>query len=239
MPLVFGFAPVVNTFVTMATSRSLRQRVSRFLPRGAPRRTRSAGVLFFKPGERSAGFTIADQTEAQQFVGVLIPIARTAISWGTYGPMLHRGQLKIAGSRLRPLLCVGLAYFGMAVLVPLAMLGMWVEPRGLVACRVRWSLAGGAAGAIDTLGIILAFNFGGRPIYVMPLVFGCAPIVNTLITIVGHGAWGQVPPGVLSESLLLAIIGAVTVLVFAPKPQHAHPVPAKSDPAVDSKNRKP
>lgn len=37
--------------------------------------------------------------------------------------------------------------------------------------------------SIGSLGVILAFTFGGKPIYVMPLVFGGAPVVNTFISI--------------------------------------------------------
>ena len=48
---------------------------------------------------------------------------------------------------------------------------------------IIWSLAGGALGALGALGIILAFTFGGRPVYVMPLVFGGAPVVNAFLTI--------------------------------------------------------
>ena len=36
------------------------------------------------------------------------------------------------------------------------------------------------------------FNFGGKPVYVMPLVFGGAPVVNTLFTTFTSGLWGQV-----------------------------------------------
>ena len=39
-----------------------------------------------------------------------------------------------------------------------------------------WSLGGGAVGAIGALGVIMAFNLGGKPVYVMPLVFGGAPV---------------------------------------------------------------
>ena len=48
---------------------------------------------------------------------------------------------------------------------------------------IIWSFAGGAVGAIGALGIILAMTFGGHPIYVMPLVFGGAPVVNAFLTI--------------------------------------------------------
>ncbi len=38
-------------------------------------------------------------------------------------------------------------------------------------------------GALGALGIILAINFGGNPIYVAPLVFGSAPVINSFLTI--------------------------------------------------------
>jgi hypothetical protein len=70
---------------------------------------------------------------------------------------------------------VGLAYFVIAVLAPLPLMQLFVEAGTWTFRGVAWSLAGGAAGALGALGIIMAFNFGGKPIYVMPLVFGGAP----------------------------------------------------------------
>jgi drug/metabolite transporter (DMT)-like permease len=40
-----------------------------------------------------------------------------ALSWGLYGPALHRGQTEL-GNPMRALLCVGVAYFLIGVLVP-------------------------------------------------------------------------------------------------------------------------
>jgi len=40
-----------------------------------------------------------------------------ALSWGMYGASLHRGQLAL-GSPMKALLCVGVAYFLIGVLVP-------------------------------------------------------------------------------------------------------------------------
>ena len=76
----------------------------------------------------------------------------------------------------------------------------------------------------------MAFNFGGKPIYVMPLVFGGAPVVNTFVSILSS------PTAKLSDAspffyagLIIVAVGAVVVLVFAPKPKHvgvAHVAPA-------------
>src|SRR5690606_20311297 len=40
-----------------------------------------------------------------------------ALSWGLYGPMLHKGQVAL-GSPMRALLCVGVAYLLVAILIP-------------------------------------------------------------------------------------------------------------------------
>ena len=71
-------------------------------------------------------------------------------------------------------------------------------------------------GAIGALGVIMAFNFGGKPVFVMPLVFGGAPVVNTLTTMVIKQTAGQVSLWFVA-GLMLVIGGAVMVLVFAPK----------------------
>ncbi len=150
------------------------------------------------------------------FLLVIGAIALTAICWGAYGPVLHRGQTGMEGSRLRPLLCVGMAYFVIAVVVP----SIWLYTRGekgdWTFSGAVWSAGGGVAGAIGALGIILAFNFGGKPNYVMPLVFGCAPVVNAFLTIYMAGTWKDVNPMFLA-GLVIVAMGAVMVLVFAPK----------------------
>lgn len=141
-------------------------------------------------------------------------VALTACCWGVYGPLLHWGQMGLGGNRLQAFLCVGLAYFGIAVVVPVVLLGGAVST-GWSTTGVLWSLGGGAAGAFGALGIIFAFNFGGKPVYVMPLVFGCAPVVNAFVTIYKAGTWGDVN-AFFAAGLILAAVGAMTVLFFAP-----------------------
>jgi hypothetical protein len=45
-----------------------------------------------------------------------------ALSWGLYGPALHGGQVALGNNPMRALLCVGVAFFFLGVLVPLATL---------------------------------------------------------------------------------------------------------------------
>ena len=159
---------------------------------------------------------------------VFLCIGVTAICWGAYGPVLHKGQAKMGGSRLRPFLCVGIAYFAIAVIVPYFLLDLFPEPGGWTVTGSGWSLLAGAAGAIGALGIIYAFNFGGKPIFVMPLVFGFAPVVNTLTETVSKGLFDQLT-SLFYLSLALVILGAVTVLICAPRGKP----PAKQNTSTD------
>ncbi len=161
-----------------------------------------------------------------QFLGMLAAIALTAFCWGVYGPVLHEGS-GLLGSALRAFMCVGLAYFGIAIVVPSAILARGGEKGGWTRTGVIWSLIAGAAGALGALGVILALRvFHGQAVYVMPLVFGGAPVVNTLINATMNRAFGQLKAPFLA-GLILVITGAATVLIFKPQtPPHSPPAQA-------------
>ncbi len=161
---------------------------------------------------------------------VALYTAMTAISWGVYGPTLHKGQAAMSGSRLRPLLCVGLAYMVIAVVIPSLIMFGRTNHGAFNATGTIWSLLGGATGAIGALGVIMAFNYGGKPIYVMPLVFGGAPVINTFVSLLGSNAH---PSAMFYTGLLVAMAGAVTVLIFAPRPEKKLP-PATDNPLATS-----
>ena len=227
MPLIFGGAPVINTAVTMLMGRTYRQASPLFLAGLIVVITGAVTVLVFRP--MPPGHAASHVMEWSDWGAVAGSIALAATCWGVYGPVLHKGQLAMLGSRLRPFICVGLAYFLIAVLVPLALLGLWTEQGNFTAVGSLWSLAGGTAGAVGALGIILAFTFGGKPVYVMPIVFGGAPVINALVSISRAGTWNQAHP-LFYAGMLLVIGGAVTVLVFAPRGGHA-PAPKPLNPA--------
>jgi hypothetical protein len=230
MPLVFGGAPVVNTFTTMYMGRSFKHMNPAFLAGLILVVAGAAIVLIFRPAHAHGGEAVA--LTALDWMKIVGAIALTVLTWGVYGPTLHKGQTAMQGSRLRPLLCVGLAYFVIAVALPFLLMPLLNDPGEWTFKGTLWSLAGGAAGAIGAIGIILAFNFGGKPIYVMPLVFGGAPVINTFTSLILARTVDQVGAFFLA-GLIMVVIGAVTVLVFAPKSQpHAHAAaPAKPVPA--------
>ena len=133
--------------------------------------------------------------------------------------------MKMGGSKMRPFMCVGLAYFAIAVVLPLILLPYFQEKGAFDmehARAIGWSLSAGTVGALGALGIIYAFNFGGKPIFVMPLVFGMAPVVNTFTTIVTENLFGKIS-SMFFYCLIMVIVGAVCVLIFAPKPKPKKP----------------
>jgi len=145
----------------------------------------------------------------------IVFVAGAVLSWGAYGAMLHMGQTQL-GNPLKALLCVGVAYFLIGILVPVAALGSQgqlnkFDMQGLIIATVA-----GALGAIGAACIIWAFRNGGLPVYVMPLVFGGAPVVNVLLTMVLHPPKSAINP-LLYLGFLLASIGAAMVLYFRPQ----------------------
>ncbi len=145
----------------------------------------------------------------------IVFVAGAVLSWGAYGAMLHMGQTQL-GNPLKALLCVGVAYFLIGILVPVAALGSQgqlnkFDSKGLIIATIA-----GALGAIGAACIIWAFRNGGLPVYVMPLVFGGAPVVNVLLTMVLHPPKSTINP-LLYVGFLLASIGAAMVLYFRPQ----------------------
>lgn len=259
MPLVFGGAPVVNAFLTIYLARRMKEIGSWFLagliitvigavtvlltaPHKAPpaiTATQTAAPATTAEAPTTAPTTTETATTAAveatgKWIGRLLAIALAICSWGAYGPVLHIGQAAMHHSRLRPLLCVGMAYFLIAVIVPYFFLGEMGESSSYLARGTFWALLGGTFGAVGALGIIMAFNFGGKPVFVMPLVFGGAPVINTLLAAASMGMIGDLGPWFLA-GLILVIAGSAMVLVMAPRGEKVKevivevPAPPKED----------
>lgn len=141
-------------------------------------------------------------------------VAGAVLSWGMYGAMLHRGQVAL-GSPMKALLCVGLAYFLIGVLWPAGALSAQGDLRGFDLGGATIATIAGALGALGAVCIIYAFRTGGLPTYVMPLVFGGAPLVNVLVTMAIHPP-EHAPNPLLYVGFLMASVGAGMVLYFRP-----------------------
>jgi len=142
-------------------------------------------------------------------------VAGAVLSWGLYGPALHRGQVAL-GNPLRALLCVGVAYFLIGVLVPVVALSYQGQLNGFTTAGTWAATLAGALGALGAVCIIWAFKAGGLPTYVMPLVFGGAPLVNVLFSLWQHPPKAA-PSPLLYVGFLLASLGAGLVLYYKPQ----------------------
>ena len=137
-----------------------------------------------------------------------------ALSWGIYGVALQRGGVQLANP-MRALLCVGMAYFLIGVIVPVGILWAQGNLNGFNIGGTTTATIAGALGAVGAICIIFAFKAGGSPTYVMPLVFGGAPLVNVALSI-----WANPPKSapnpLLYVGFLLVVIGGGMVLYFKP-----------------------
>lgn len=142
-----------------------------------------------------------------------------ALSWGLYGPALHRGQVELGNdkfSSMRALLCVGVAYFVIGVLVPVITLSSQGKLNGFTMKGSIGATVAGALGAVGAVCIIFAFRSGGLPTYVMPLVFAGAPLVNVLYSMWLHPPKTS-PNPLLYLGFVLAALGGGLVLYFKPQ----------------------
>lgn len=145
----------------------------------------------------------------------MVFVAGAVLSWGLYGVSLHRGQVSL-GNPLRALLCVGVAYVLIAVFVPVGALSAQGELRNFNTPGAVTATLAGALGALGAVCIIYAFRAGGSPLYVMPLVFGGAPLVNVLATVILHPPKTS-PNPLLYLGFLMAAAGAGLVLYYRPQ----------------------
>jgi hypothetical protein len=147
-------------------------------------------------------------------MGWLIFVAGAILSWGAYGVLLAQGQSQL-GNPLKALLCVGIAYFLLGVIIPVAALSAQGGLSGFSTGGLVTATIAGGLGAAGAACIIWAFRAGGLPVYVMPLVFGGAPIVNVLLTMAVNPPKEAVNP-LLYAGFVLAAAGAGMVLYFRP-----------------------
>jgi hypothetical protein len=145
----------------------------------------------------------------------IVFVAGAVLSWGLYGVSLHRGQLAL-GNPLKALLCVGIAYVLIAVFVPVGALASQSELRAFNTTGALIATAAGALGALGAVCIIYSFRAGASPLYVMPLVFGGAPLVNVLATMIIHPP-RTAPNPLLYLGFIMTAVGAGIVLYYRPQ----------------------
>jgi drug/metabolite transporter (DMT)-like permease len=157
---------------------------------------------------------VAESPRTRKSMVWVVFVAGAVLSWGAYGALLHMGQTQL-GNPLKALLCVGVAYFGIGVIIPVLALSAQGSLSNFNTSGLITATIAGALGAAGAACIIWAFRAGGLPVYVMPLVFGGAPIVNVLVSMVIHPPKASINP-MLYLGFALASAGAAMVLYFRP-----------------------
>jgi hypothetical protein len=132
------------------------------------------------------------------------------LAWGTYVPIVFYGGGELSpvgpngkplgvGGRLAAILCVGIAYFVLAVVIPLAVMSTRDD------AKVNWKPTGltfaalaGVMGAIGAICVIFAskaavdaamedkVNPATYRVFIAPIIFCLAPLINTLLSVVWH-----------------------------------------------------
>lgn len=165
----------------------------------------------------------------------VVYVALAGLSWGTYVPLIFYGGNELGGkpgSRFMAILCVGVAYFVLAVLVPLYLFlsGQYQWPEMKTTGLVFSGLAG-VAGAVGAICVVFASKAAVQAardaqlptdtyrLYIAPLIFGLAPVINTLVSVVWHPQPGQpwqfglhLPDWRLWVGILMVGAGAALVL---------------------------
>src|SRR5262249_6353578 len=165
--------------------------------------------------------------------------------WGTYVPLIAQGGKELKNS-YASFLCVGVAYFLIAVLIPVVIMTMrnnwpaWVAPEGTPNegtpnRGILFATLSGAAGAIGALCVIFATSeFKGPKIFVAPLIFATAPVINTVFSLFWHAGkegWSQAflfsppeesPHWTFYVGIIAAGLGAGFVLFSKEYPEWLH-----------------
>jgi hypothetical protein len=188
---------------------------------------------------RPIGAKLVVFTEAAMKSEWLLYTILAGLAWGTYVPMIAFGGRTLEGNRFGALLCVGVAYVLIAVLLPL---GLFISGQEkwppLNVTGLTFAGLAGVAGAVGAVGVIFATKAAGGPratasMYIAPLIFGLAPVLNTVISLFWHptadhpmhfAAPEHLPGWKLFAGILFVAIGAALVL-FAKEEEERAPTP--------------
>ena len=154
----------------------------------------------------------------------------TVAAFGVYGVFLHSGQMHMAdpvNGRYKSFLFVGIAYFLIAVLAPLALMLFSGSDWNIPLKGAGLSLIAGTCGAVGAFCILLAFGAKGSPAVVMSIVFAGAPVVNAVVSTIQHPPAGGVGSirWQFFAGIALAALGGCLVTLYKPP---AAPAAAKA-----------
>jgi drug/metabolite transporter (DMT)-like permease len=161
----------------------------------------------------------------------LLYVLMAGLCWGTYVPLIAFGGKNLSAGKEHPFagryaafLCVGVAYVVIAVVFPLVRSFMTGDPIPTKPVGLVFAGLAGAAGALGAVGVIFATATAqpGDRIYIAPLIFTLAPLLNTVVSLFWHpsadhplhfGLPEQMPSWKLFVGVVLVGIGAGLVLL--------------------------
>src|SRR5262245_35424532 len=174
----------------------------------------------------------------------LVYAIAAGLCWGTYVPFVQQGIRGLGGNALGSYLCVGVAYFLIAVLFPLGMFyGFGERQPNWNMWGISFATLAGVAGALGALFVIYANKNAPpgsdyRP-YIAPVIFALAPVLNTLVSSVWHPSYAdgavfhfewRSPSWKLWLGILLTGVGAALVLYSKEEAESKTPAHSKSAP---------
>jgi len=176
-------------------------------------------------------------------------VLMAGLCWGTYVPLIAFGGRNLSAGPEHPFagryaafLCVGVAYFVIAVLFPIIRAFVVNDPIPSKPVGLVFASLAGAAGALGALGVIFA-TATAQPqdrLYIAPLIFTLAPLLNTVVSLFWHptpnqplhfGLPEQMPSWKLFVGVVLVGVGAGLILL-SKEELEAAPGPSAAKPAA-------
>jgi len=141
----------------------------------------------------------------------------TALCWGLYGPILQNARsVTKEWSPFKPYVFIGIAYVVWAIVG--GVMGMKARSDsfnffGAERPAMVWGFLAGTLGALGALSLTSALLSGGRPMFVMPIVFGGAVSVTALVSTIRLKE--SISP-VLWVGMTLVVVGIILVAANTP-----------------------
>ena len=155
-----------------------------------------------------------------------------ALFWGMYGPTLSgaRSPSREWGP-FKPYIFIGVAYLVIAIIGGSIMMKTAFHDNfdftGKYFPAMKWGFLAGCLGAFGALALTFALTkAGGKPSYVMPIVFGGAVSVNAIAAYLSLHKGETVSP-LMWIGMLLVAVGICLTAYHTP---HGHAPPKKPDP---------
>ena len=141
----------------------------------------------------------------------------TALCWGLYGPVLQNARSTTgAWSPFKPYVFIGIAYLVFAIVggsMGMKAKGDTFNFFGGQSPAMIWGFLAGTLGALGALSLTNAMLSGGKPLFVMPIVFGGAVSITALVST--FKLRQSVSP-ILWVGMTLVVVGIILVAANTP-----------------------